>query len=87
MEMTNVYFPDSGNILWSLRGHDAEIVSVAWCPENFWTDFKGNQKDEDGKTGPPLVVATASKDCTVTVWRNKVSELTFNLFPASRFVV
>lgn len=76
---------DSGNILWSLRGHDAEIVSVAWCPENFWTDFKGNQKDEDGKTGPPLVVATASKDCTVTVWRNKVSELTFNLFPASRY--
>ncbi|XP_043264591.1 gem-associated protein 5-like [Colletes gigas] len=54
-------FQGQGTIVYKLRGHDTEIVSLSWCPSEYNVISK-NQKRE-------LLLASGGKDRSIFIWK------------------
>ncbi|GAB1867613.1 Gem-associated protein 5 [Camponotus japonicus] len=56
-----IYIVQKETILYKLRGHNEEIVSLSWCPSDVNVLSGNNKKD--------LLLASGAKDRTVFIWR------------------
>ncbi|KAK7873397.1 hypothetical protein R5R35_000194 [Gryllus longicercus] len=56
-----------GKILFRMRGHDSEVVSLAWCPVGYsiFDSFKSKSSVENQE----LFLASAAKERTIFLWR------------------
>ncbi|XP_076633112.1 gem nuclear organelle associated protein rigor mortis isoform X2 [Colletes latitarsis] len=54
-------FQGQGTIVYKLRGHDTEVVSLSWCPSEYNVISK-NQKKE-------LLLASGGKDRSIFIWK------------------
>jgi WD40 repeat protein len=53
---------DTGKLLRRLRGHDSEVVSLAWCPVRY-NVLKPEKLQED------MLLASGAKEKSVYIWR------------------
>ena len=53
---------DTGKLLHRLRGHDSEVVSVAWCPVSY-NVLQPEDLQED------LLLASGAKEKSIFIWR------------------
>ncbi|KAL6431847.1 hypothetical protein ACFW04_007362 [Cataglyphis niger] len=56
-----IYIVQKETILYKLRGHDEEIVSLSWCPSDV-NVLSGNDKRD-------LLLASGAKDKSVFIWK------------------
>ncbi|XP_076292117.1 gem nuclear organelle associated protein rigor mortis isoform X2 [Lasioglossum baleicum] len=56
-----VNFEGKGSVMYKLRGHDTEIVSLSWCPSE-QNVISGNQSAD-------LLLASGGKDRAIYIWR------------------
>ncbi|XP_071629250.1 gem-associated protein 5 [Temnothorax longispinosus] len=56
-----VYIVQKETILYKMRGHNEDIVSLSWCPSDMNVLNGGNKRD--------LLLASGAKDRSVFIWR------------------
>ncbi|XP_017790259.1 PREDICTED: gem-associated protein 5 [Habropoda laboriosa] len=56
-----INFQFKGQVVYKLRGHDTEIVSLSWCPSKI-NVLSGNLKED-------LLLASGGKDRSVFIWK------------------
>ncbi|KAF3428992.1 hypothetical protein E2986_02063 [Frieseomelitta varia] len=56
-----INFQDRGKIVYKLRGHDTEIVSLSWCPSENNVLSENPNKD--------LLLASGGKERTIFIWK------------------
>nr|XP_033190238.1 gem-associated protein 5 isoform X2 [Bombus vancouverensis nearcticus] len=56
-----VNFQDKGKVVYKLRGHDTEIVSLSWCPSKN-NVIRGNLNED-------LLLASGGKDRSIFIWK------------------
>nr|CAD7447477.1 unnamed protein product [Timema bartmani] len=57
---------DGGQVLYRMRGHDSEVVSIAWCPVSY-NIFKQSKTEQ--LLSRDMLLASAGKDRDVYIWR------------------